>query len=98
MMNNCTKYGFNNLIISGSYGGHRRHTPDAGRRTTPWVWYKLPTCEIKNSNNEYYFIKLISNTHSNTANKMPELYHPDEIFDISVGANVPYTSKSGTEC
>ena len=46
-MNNCTKYGFNNLIISGSYGGHRRHTTDAGRRTTPWVWHKLPTGELK---------------------------------------------------
>ena len=34
MMNNCIKYGFNNLIISGSYGGHRRHTTDDGRRTT----------------------------------------------------------------
>ena len=33
-MNNCTKNGFNNLIISGSYGGHRRHTTDDGRRTT----------------------------------------------------------------
>ena len=46
-MNNCTKYGFNNLIISGSYGGHRRHTTDDGRRTTPWVWHKLPTGELK---------------------------------------------------
>ena len=34
MMNNCTKYGFNNLIISGSYGGHRRHMTYDGRRTT----------------------------------------------------------------
>ena len=25
MMNICTKYGFDILIISGSYGGHRRH-------------------------------------------------------------------------
>ena len=56
-MNNCTKYGFNNLIISGSYGGHRRHTmddgrrtTDAGRRTTPWVWHKLPTGELIKSN------------------------------------------------
>ena len=24
MMNICTKYGFDILIISGSYGGHRR--------------------------------------------------------------------------
>ena len=53
-MNICTKYGFNNLIISGSYGGHRRHTTDDGRRTTddgrrttPWVWHKLPTGELK---------------------------------------------------
>ena len=46
-MNNCTKYGFNNLIISGSYGGHRQHTTDDGRRTTPWVWHKLPTGELK---------------------------------------------------
>ena len=31
MMNICTKYGFDILIISGSYGGHRRHTTDAGQ-------------------------------------------------------------------
>ena len=24
-----------------------RRTPDAGRRTTPWVWHKLPTGELK---------------------------------------------------
>ena len=53
MMNNCTKYGFNNFIISGSYGGHRRHTTDDGRwttydgrRKTPWVWHKLPIGEL----------------------------------------------------
>ena len=33
MMNNCIKYGFNNLIISGSYGGHRRRTMDDVRQT-----------------------------------------------------------------
>ena len=33
MMNICTKYGFDILIISGSYGGHRRHTTYDGRRT-----------------------------------------------------------------
>ena len=32
--NDCTKYGFNNLIISGDYCGHRRHMMDNGRRTT----------------------------------------------------------------
>ena len=31
MMNICTKYGFDSLIIPESYGGHRRHD---GRRTT----------------------------------------------------------------
>ena len=36
------------LIISGSYGGHRRHTTYDGRRTTPRVWHKLPTGELKN--------------------------------------------------
>ena len=30
-MNICTKYGFDILIISGSYGGHRRHTTDDRR-------------------------------------------------------------------
>ena len=30
MMNICTKYGFDILIISGSYDGHRRHTTDDG--------------------------------------------------------------------
>ena len=33
MMNNCTKYGFNNLIISDIYGGQRRHTTYDGRQT-----------------------------------------------------------------
>ena len=49
MINICTKYGFDILIISGSYGGHRRHTTDDGRRrrTTPRVWHKLPTGELK---------------------------------------------------
>ena len=30
----CTKYGFDSLITSGNYGGHRRHLTDDGRRTT----------------------------------------------------------------
>ena len=34
MINICTKYGFDILIISGSYGGHGRHTMDNGRQTT----------------------------------------------------------------
>ena len=46
-MNICTKYGFDILIISGSYGGHRRHTMYDGHRTTPRVWHKLPTGELK---------------------------------------------------
>ena len=25
-----------------------RRMTDAGRRTTPWVWHKLPTGELKN--------------------------------------------------
>ena len=55
MMNNCTKYGFNNLIISGSYGGHRRHTTDDGRWTMPWVWhYKLPTGELIRNMKTWY--------------------------------------------
>ena len=45
-MNICTKFGFDILIISGSYGGHRRHTTYDGRRTTPRVWHKLPTGEL----------------------------------------------------
>ena len=28
MINICSKYGFDSLIISGSYGGHRQHTTD----------------------------------------------------------------------
>ena len=47
MMNNCTKYEFNNLIISGSYAGHKRHTVNNGQRSTPLVWHKLPTGELK---------------------------------------------------
>ena len=33
IVNICTKYRFDILIISGSYGGHRRHTTDDGRQT-----------------------------------------------------------------
>ena len=58
MTNICTKYGFDILIISGSYGGHRRHMMDdsrrtihAGRQTTPRVWHKLPTGELKMAQN-----------------------------------------------
>ena len=47
MINICTKYGFDILIISGSYGGHRRHTTDDGQQTKPGVWHKLPTSELK---------------------------------------------------
>ena len=50
MINICTKYGFDSLIISGSYGGHRRHTTDDSRRTTDnarGMAYKLPTGELK---------------------------------------------------
>ena len=46
----CTKYGFDILIISGSYGGHRQHTTN---ETTPGVWHKLPTDELKNFNYTY---------------------------------------------
>ena len=28
-----------------------RHTTDDGRQTTPWVWHKLPTGELKNYQN-----------------------------------------------
>ena len=34
MVNICTKYRFDSLIISGSYGGHRRQTTDDGRQMT----------------------------------------------------------------
>ena len=32
MMNICTKYGIDILIISGRYGGHRQHTTYDGQR------------------------------------------------------------------
>ena len=50
MINICTEYGFDILIISGSYGGHKRHTRCTtynGRQATPGVWYKFPTGELK---------------------------------------------------
>ena len=47
MMNICTKYGFDSLIISGSYDGHRRHMTDEQQQTTPGLWLKLPTGELK---------------------------------------------------
>ena len=37
MINTCTKYGFDILIISGLYGGHTRHTMDDRQRTMPPV-------------------------------------------------------------
>ena len=46
-MDLIAKYGFDSLIISSGYGGHRRHTSDDGRRTTPGVWHKLSTGELK---------------------------------------------------
>ena len=45
MMNICTKYGFDIFIISGSYGGHRRHTMYDGQRHG--YMHKLPTGELK---------------------------------------------------
>ena len=49
MINICTKYGFDSLIISGSYGGHRSHTTHDGPQTRPWLWQKLLTGELKKS-------------------------------------------------
>ena len=54
MMNICTKYGFDILIISGSYGGHRPHTTYDVRPTTEarqchgydGFYHKLPTGEL----------------------------------------------------
>ena len=46
-MNISTKYGFDILIISGSYAEHRQHTPYDGWRTRPGVWHKLTTGELK---------------------------------------------------
>ena len=45
MMKICTKYGFDILIISGSYGGHRQHRTDDGQhhrygKSSPQVSYK----------------------------------------------------------
>ena len=49
MINICTKYGFDSLIISGSYGGHRSHTTHNRPRTTQGVWHKLLKGEVKKS-------------------------------------------------
>ena len=48
MMNICTKYGFDILIISGSYEGHRRRRTYDGRQTMPQVCHKLPQRRAKN--------------------------------------------------
>ena len=48
-MNICTKYGFDIFIISGSYGGHRRHTMYDGQRHG--YVHKLPTGEPKRTVN-----------------------------------------------
>ena len=53
-MNICTKYRFNILIISGSYGGHRRHTTYNRQRTTPRVWHiSSPQGSLKHSSHVY---------------------------------------------
>ena len=49
MINISTKYGFDSLIISGSYGGHRWHKTHDGPWTTPGVLHKLLTGELKKS-------------------------------------------------
>ena len=62
-MNICTKYGFDILIISGSYGGTddtRRTTDDERRTTDAGVWHKLPTGELKNYKVSLAFIKALS--------------------------------------
>ena len=45
MINICTKYGFDILITSWSYWGHRQHTIDNGQRQG--YGYQLPTGELK---------------------------------------------------
>ena len=67
MINICTKYGFDSLIISGSYGGHRRHTTDDRRRTTPGVWHKLPTGELKMTTDGHLVV-------SSTGSNCPRIY------------------------
>ena len=49
MMNICTKYGFDIFIISGSHGGHRRHTTYDGQRHG--YMHKLLTGELKRTLN-----------------------------------------------
>ena len=49
MMNICTKYGLDIFIISGSYGGHRRHTTYNGKRHG--YMHKLPTGKLKRTLN-----------------------------------------------
>ena len=53
-INICTKYGVDSFIISGSYGGHRRHTTYDGRQTMPGVWHKLPTGELIIQASQHY--------------------------------------------
>ena len=67
MINICIKYGFDSLIISGSYGEHRRHTTDDGRQTTDdarGIWHKLPTGELMNFtlylSMKYYHMRLVT--------------------------------------
>ena len=49
MMNICTKYDFDIFIISGSYGGHRRHVTYDGQRHG--YMHKLPAGELKRTLN-----------------------------------------------
>ena len=52
MINICTKCGFDSSIISGSYGGHRRHTTDHGRLTTDNATGELII--VNNSNHKMF--------------------------------------------
>ena len=36
-----------------------QRTTNAGRRTTPWVWHKLPTGELKMWNNEQILFQTV---------------------------------------
>ena len=49
MINICTKYRFDSLIISDCYGGQRYDMTHDRPWTMPGLWHKLLTSEVKKS-------------------------------------------------
>ena len=94
MIKICTKYGFDILIISGSYSGHRQYIIDDGQWTTLGLWHKLPihVRETKNSmQGPHKLTELLAlvkygcghrHRHEKTNGNLCKMYHPNRMLII----------------